>query len=105
MLYRIVGYKENRKYFWPVNIPMDASHFRGNIKIFTQPLDRIGFCLLKMSGELNLSEGGLRLNHCGYPVFSEYTLYFLRKCMSGHMGQSPLLLIFLVFYLSWAYLF
>ena len=25
--------------------------------------------------------------------------------MSGHMGQSPLLLIFLVLYLSWIYLF
>ena len=49
-----MGYKENRKYFWPVNIPMDASHFRGNIKIFTQPLDRIGFCLLKMSDNLDL---------------------------------------------------
>ena len=54
MLYRIVGYKNIREYFWPVNIPMDALHFRGNIKIFTQLLDRIGFFLLKMSDNLDL---------------------------------------------------
>ena len=28
------GIKGNGEYFWPVNIPMDASHFRGNIKLF-----------------------------------------------------------------------
>ena len=50
-----MGYKENREYFWPVNIPMDARHiFAGILKFFTQPLDRIGFCLLKMSDNLDL---------------------------------------------------
>ena len=28
---------------------------------------------------LNLSEGGLRFNHSGYPVFGEYALYFLHE--------------------------
>ena len=45
-----MGYKHNGEYFWPVNVLMDASHFRGNM----QPLDRIGFCLLKMSDNLDL---------------------------------------------------
>ena len=49
-----MGYKDNREYFWPVNIPMDASHFRGNIKIFHAATSRIGFCLLKMSDNLDL---------------------------------------------------
>ena len=26
-----------------------------------------------------LDGGGLRFNHCGYSVFSEYALYFLRE--------------------------
>ena len=42
MLQRIVGYKENREYFWPVNIPMDAT---------TRP-DR--FLFVKMSDNLDL---------------------------------------------------
>ena len=52
-----MGYKDNKEYFWPsIQSPWTRHIFAGILKFFTQPLaiDRIGFCLLKMSDNLDL---------------------------------------------------
>ena len=65
------------------------------------------FCLSTLSfgwTKTCLREGGLRFNHCGYPVFSECTLYVLRGWVdiwdSRHSSWFFLCFIFLGFIFS-----
>lgn len=74
-----MGYKDHGKYFWPVNIPMDTSHFHGNIKIFHAITRPDWFLSVKMSDDLNFiqiekfkNSGGVSDDKCLQYVHNVY---------------------------------